>query len=152
MSEHVITRVGQQSVSVKVGFPGPPGPAWITAWVGAFTAGTPYAAGNAGVATYFDPIEDRWSNLTLRAKHAVTIPDIGSLTDLDYLLQHFDILILASNGRDGANGSDGENGDNGAPGQSVTVLSFANADVAGFNAAVSANAGNPLVFVVRRSA
>lgn len=49
----------------------------------------------------------------------------------------------------GSDGADGQPGDDGADGQSVTVLTFAASDEAGYNAAVAANAGNPLVLVVR---
>lgn len=137
-------------VSAQAG--GTPGPAWITAWVGAFTVGIPYAEGNAGNSAFYAVEEGRLYNLTLRVKHDLTIPDLGLMGDLDYINENFDIIVITSNGVDGANGTPGSNGADGAPGQSVTVLSFANADVAGFNAAVAANAGNPLVFVVRRSA
>lgn len=58
-------------------------------------------------------------------------------------------------GADGAQGPQGEqgmpgaDGADGADGQSMTVLAFDYADTAAYDAAVSANAANPLVLVVR---
>lgn len=50
-------------------------------------------------------------------------------------------------GADGADGQDGAAGANGAPGQSASIIAYT--DEAAYNAAVTANAANPLVLVVR---
>lgn len=49
-------------------------------------------------------------------------------------------------GADGADGHDGAAGADGDPGQSVSILTYT--DEAAYNAAVTANAANPLVLVV----
>lgn len=52
-------------------------------------------------------------------------------------------------GDPGEQGLQGIQGNPGADGASVTVLAFEAADATGYNAAVAANAGNPLVLVIR---